>query len=113
MFLPFPDALNECIAAELAALFAFGVELALDHHLRCDACVVGTRLPERGVAAHAVIASQRIHQRLLECVPEVQRAGYVRWGDDDGVGRSIALWGEPAIRFPTLVDSPLNIRGRV
>ena len=46
--LPLPDALDEFLAPEIEAVFAFGGELALDHHLRGDAGVIGARLPQRG-----------------------------------------------------------------
>ena len=45
--LPGPDAFGEGFAAEVCAVGAFGVELALDHHLGGDAGVVGAGDPER------------------------------------------------------------------
>ena len=49
--LPLPDALDEGFAAELLAGGAFLGELALDHHLRGDAGVVGAGKPEGAAAA--------------------------------------------------------------
>ena len=54
------------------------LELALDDDLRRDAGMVGARHPQRVVAAHAVVARQRVHDGVLERVPHVQRAGHVR-----------------------------------
>ena len=54
------------------------LQLVLDDDLRRDAGVIGADLPQRVVAAHAVIADQHVHQRLLERVSHVQRAGDVR-----------------------------------
>ena len=71
---------------EVVAVLALGVELALDHDLRGDAGVVGARLPQRVVAAHAVVAGQRVHERVLERVAHVQRAGDVRRRQQDAVG---------------------------
>ena len=60
------------MAAEAGVL-----ELALDDDLGRDAGVVGARHPERVVALHPVVADQRVHDRVLERMPHVQRAGDV------------------------------------
>ena len=62
-------------------------ELLLDDDLRRDAGVVGADLPQRVVAAHAVVADQHVHQRVLERVPHVQRAGDVGRRQLDAVRR--------------------------
>jgi hypothetical protein len=85
LFFPLPHAFDEKIAPEIMARFAFDLELALDDHLRRNAGVIGADLPERVVALHAVIADERIHQRVLECVAHVQTAGHVRRRDHDAV----------------------------
>ena len=77
IFLPLPDFFDELLAAEVVARDALCIELAFDHDLRGDARVVGARLPQRVVAAHAVVARERIHQGLVEAVAHVQRAGDV------------------------------------
>ena len=99
--LPLPDALDERFAAEVVAMFALGVELALDHHLRGDAGVVGARLPQRVVAAHAVLARERVHERVLERVAHVQRAGDVRRRQHDAVGLGL----RPAARTPRKIPN--------
>ena len=81
---------------------AFGVELALDDHLRGDAGVVGAGLPQRVIAAHAVVARQRVHERVLERVAHVQRAGDVRRRQHDAVRLALARWLERAAGFPAL-----------
>ncbi len=63
------------LAPEVASRLAFGLQLILDDDLRRDAGVIGADLPKRVVAEHAVVADQDVHQRLLERVPHVQRAG--------------------------------------
>jgi hypothetical protein len=91
---PFPDALDEGLAAEVETMFAFRAQLALDHHLRGDTGVIRARLPQRGVAAHAMPASQRVHERVLERMAHVQRAGDVRRRQHDAVrGTVLALVG--------------------
>ncbi len=75
--LPLPHFLDELLAAERAAIDSLGFQLPLDDDLRRDAGVVGARQPQRVEPAHAVIASQRIHDRLLERVAHVQDAGAI------------------------------------
>jgi hypothetical protein len=76
--LPVPDLVDELLAPEVVPAEARLLELALDDDLRRDARVVGARHPERVVAAHPVIADQRVHDRVLERMAHVQRAGDVR-----------------------------------
>ena len=89
------------VAAEAVARQAFAREVARDHHLRRDAGVVGAHLPQRVEAAHAVVADQRVLQRVLERVAHVQRAGDVRRRQQDRVGLARAARLERAARFPT------------
>src|SRR6188768_25709 len=104
-FLPFPDAFEELFASEVEAMFAFGAELALDHHLRRDAGMVGSGLPQRGIAAHAMPACECVHECVLECMTHVQRAGDVWRRQHDAIAFAITLRREGPGRFPTLVDA--------
>ena len=89
--LPFPDALDERLAAHFAAARLLALhQLALDHGLRGDAGVVGAGLPQHVLAAHALEAAQDVLQRVVERVAHVQRAGHVGRRDDDAVG--LAPW---------------------
>ena len=82
-----PDALEEFIAAHFATGgFAVCGHLALGDHLRGDARVIRTRLPERVEAAHAVPADQDVLQCVVEGVAHVQRACHVGRRDHDGKG---------------------------
>ncbi len=110
---PLPHALDEFLAAEVVPRPAVGGKLALDHHLRGDARVVGARLPEGAIAVHAVQPGQHVHQRVLEGMPHVQRARDVRRRDDDAVGRALADGREPAGRFPGSVDAGFDVSGGV
>ena len=78
LLLPLPDAIDEGLAAERMAVLALLLQLALDDDLRRDAGMVHARQPQRVVAAHAVPARQRVHDRLVERMAHVQRAGDVR-----------------------------------
>ena len=107
--LPLPDAFDEFVAAEIEAVFALRRELALHHHLRGDAGVIGARLPQRVKAAHAMPARERIHERVLEGVAHVQRAGDVRRRQHDAIGRAFTGGRECSGSFPTFVDPALDV----
>jgi len=109
--LPLPHPLDEARAAEIVPRQSFGLELVLDDDLRRDARVVGTELPERVVAEHPVPAGEDIHQRQLERVPHMQRAGDVgRRKLDAERSRARNVGGaEIAARLPDRV--PLRLDG--
>jgi hypothetical protein len=65
--------------------------LALHHDLGGDAGMVGARLPQGVVAAHAVVAGQGIHEAVLEGVAHVQGAGDVGRRQQDAVERLVLL----------------------
>ena len=67
----------------IACWGAFGIEQTLDDHLRRNAGMVRAGLPQRRIAAHAVIPRICIHDRDLERMPHMQRAGYIRRRDHD------------------------------
>jgi poly(A) polymerase len=114
ILLPLPDFFEELLATQVVARDALAVELAFHHDLRRDAGVVGARLPQRVVAAHAVVARQRIHDRLVEAVAHVQRAGDIRRRQQDaeivGFG-GVEPGGEIAARLPDRVPAPLDFGG--
>ncbi len=75
-------------------------ELALHHHLCGDTGVIRTRLPQRVVAHHAVVAGQSVHHRVVKAVSHVQAAGDVRRWNHDGVGLAGARGFEIALFLP-------------
>ncbi len=101
--LPLPDALEKFLAAHLAAarLLAFH-QLALDHHLRRYAGVIGAGLPQHILALHARVTRENVLQRVVERVPHMQRARDIGRRNDDGIGR-----GAGALR-----DAPRERRRR-
>ncbi len=105
--LPVPDPGDEALAAQrIAALaLAFQGQVAADHHLGGDAGVVGAHLPQHVEAAHAVVAHQRVHQRVLEGVAHVQGAGHVRRRQQDRIGHALATRLEAAAGFPLRVQA--------
>src|SRR5205085_8086871 len=71
--LPFPDALEEGLAPHLPAAFLLPLhQLALYHHLRRDAGVIGAGLPKHVLAAHALEAADNILQRVVERMAHMQ-----------------------------------------
>ncbi len=113
--LPFPYFSDEALAPERVAGFtlAFDGQIARDDHLRGDAGVIGADLPQGVEATQAVVADQRIHQRVLEGVPHVQRAGDVGRRQQDGVGRAFAAGREAAALLPVGVPAAFEIGGFV
>ena len=102
------------IHSELAErLLAGGVELPFNHHLSRDAGVVKARLPQSGVAAHAMQTREGVHDRVLECVTHVQRAGHVgRWNHDTEAGRAGSR-RKIAGRLPMPIETLFDFGGRV
>jgi hypothetical protein len=108
---------EERLAAHLAGAWLawVGGQLALHHHLRGDAGVVGAGLPQRVEAAHPVPADQDVLQRVVEGVAHVQRAGHVGRRDHDrersrpGLGIGAGLEG--ARLFPGGIEAGLGLGG--
>ena len=69
--LPLPYLVDEGVAANVLQGNALRRQLTFHHHLRGDLRVVDAGLPERAAAIHALIANQRIHQRVLEGMADV------------------------------------------
>ncbi len=114
LFLPLPDALDELLTAERAAVRLLALhQLALDHHLRGDAGMVGAGLPQHVAAAHALEADQHVLQRVVQRVPHMERAGDVGRRDDDGEGLrplAVAAVGSKGARvFPGAIDVAFEI----
>jgi hypothetical protein len=111
---PRPHALQELLASHGAAgrLLALQ-ELAFDHHLGSDACVVGADLPQYVAAAHALEAAQHVLQRVVERVPDMERTGDVRRRDDDGVGLGVSPLRPPGAKrlglLPRRPDAALDV----
>ena len=56
------------------------------------------------MAGHALVAHERIHERVLEGVAHVKAAGHVRRRDHNAVGRADTAGGEVAGLFPVGVE---------
>ena len=85
--LPGPDPLDEGGTPHVAAagLLTFH-ELALDHHLGRNPCVVHARLPEHVTAAHPLEAAEDVLQGVVERMADVERTRDVRRRDHHAVG---------------------------
>jgi hypothetical protein len=101
---------DEVLAAQVVAAQAGFLQLALHDDLRGDAGVVRPRHPQRVVAPHAVVAGQRVHDRLVERVAHVQRARHVGRRQLDaergpgGVERRREVAGTGPARAPARLD---------
>ncbi len=108
--LPFPDVLQERLAADLGALDALAVEVAFDHHLGGDAGMVGSDHPQGVLAAHPLATGEDVLQRVVERMADVQRAGDVGRRHDDRPRRRVGPVGpeQPAalpMRVPARLDA--------
>src|SRR5690606_27061367 len=116
LLFPLPDLLDELLTPEVAPLDLLLHELALDDHLSGNAGVIRARLPEHVLSPHALEAAEDILERVVERMPHMERAGDVRWRDDDAVGLSPysirPAGAESACVLPFLVD-PLLDFGRL
>jgi hypothetical protein len=113
---PLPDLLDEGLAPHLAPPRVPRLsQLALDDHLRGDAGVIEAGLPEHVEALHPLPAGERVHQRVVERVAHVERAGDVRGRQEDAEGLGTRLGvrahGEGARLLPQRRDARLVGRG--
>ncbi len=115
---PFPDARLEGFAAEILARLPFGREVLLDRVLRRDAGMVIARLEEDVVALHPPRPDDRVRERELERVPEVQVTGHIRrrMRDREALPRWVRIgvvetFGLPRL-LPALLD-PLRFVARL
>ena len=109
--LPLPYPLDERLPAKIVPGQPFLGELALDHVLGGDARVVHAGQPERVVALHPAPPDQRVDQRVIERMTDMQRPGNVRRRDDDGERRCrrFGVGPEVASFYPRLVPAGLNL----
>ncbi len=88
---PGPDALDQCLAAQVVAGFLLLFEQPpLDDGLGGDAGVIGAGHPEGVVALHPPPADQDVLERVIERVAQVKGAGDVGRRDHDAVRRPVA-----------------------
>ena len=107
---PFPNTVQEFLAAEVAAGYAFFGQLALDHHLRCNARMVHAGLPQRILAGHPVIADQHVLQRECQRVAHVQAAGDIRRRHHDHIWVGGAGWVWRRTRSPAPMPHSAALR---
>ena len=79
MLFPLPDFFEKFLATEIMARNFLRIELSLNDDLCGNTCVISTGDPCSVMTTHTVVASQTIHDGLIECMTHVQRAGHV-WG---------------------------------
>ena len=113
--LPFPDLGQEFVARHVAAFAAlFGHQFLFDLQLGRDTGVVLTGLPQGVEPAHPVPTHQDVHDRVVERVTHVQRAGDVRRGQHDRkrlIARRVCAGLECAGLFPCRVQACFGLGG--
>ena len=83
--LPLPDFFDKFLTSEIVTGCFLRVELAFHHNLCGDPSVIRARHEYGVMSAHAVVANQPVHDRLVKGVPHVQGACHVRGWKLDGV----------------------------
>ena len=106
---PVPARVQELLASHLKARDALALELLVHLGLGGDACVVRSQDPAGGAAAHAVVADERVLDRVVHGVAHVQDARDVGGRDDDGAV-SHPLAALVAARVDPALDE-LGLRG--
>jgi len=110
--LPFPHMLEEGLAADLGALDALALQVALDHHLRRDPGMVGADHPQGVLAVHSRAADEDVLERIVERVADVEAAGDVGRRHDDGERFAIvARRAEQAAILPMRIPARLDRAG--
>ena len=107
---------DELLAAHLPAVNTLTSQRLLDDVLCGDSGVVGAEYPLRVLAAHAVVANQRVLDRTVERMTHVKCAGHVRRRNRDRVVVRVAHFGvaveeagvEPALHHQRLGLSRLE-----
>ena len=100
-----PRTFKEFFAPQFVAVGTFLFKPAFHHVLRRDSRMVGARNPQRRPAVHALIADNNILQNIVERMPHVQNAGYVRRRNNDGkrLLRIVLCGLKTAFGFPPIV----------
>ena len=116
--LPLPHPGDERVAAQVVARQPLAGQFPFDNVLRRDAGVIHAGLPQRLVSLHAPATDQRVDDRVLEGVAEVQAPGHIGRRDHDAVrrrclGHRRGVDLEVAGLDPALVQRTLDLRRRV
>ena len=111
--LPLPNMLKKLLAAHFLARFPLTCEFAFNDHLRGDARMVCSRLPEHILAAHTLKADENILDRIINRMTHMQIARYIGRRDNNGIGfkRCVHARLERARLFPHLIEARLGLFG--
>ena len=101
-------ALDERFAAKVVARQALFGELSLHDVLRRDPRVIHAGEPERAEPLHPLAPDDRVLDRVIERVPDVQRPGDVRRREHDAEGVPVARGREETSFFPLAVEAVLH-----
>ncbi len=107
---PLPDAGLERLPTEVVARLSFQREVLLDGVLGGDPGVVVARLEEDVESLHPPHADDRVRERQLQRMPEVQVAGHVgrRVRDRERAARGIRIGVVEALGLPRLLPALLD-----
>jgi len=110
--LPFPHMLEESLPPNFRAVDPLAREIALHDHLRRDPCMVRPDDPQSVLAEHPLAAGEDVLQRVVERMPDVERAGDIRRRHHDRPRSRVGTLGpEQAAAFPMRVPAILDRLG--
>ena len=86
-------------------------EVFLNLDLSCDTCVVGAGNPKGGIALHTLGTDKDILKGLVKGMTHMKLTGYVRRGDNYGIGGlfGIGIGLEISLLTPILINSVLKL----
>lgn len=112
---PCPYPFDEGFASHIVAAFALFCQRAFHHVLGGDSGVIRTGNPQHFLALLAGMATEDILERMVQRMSDMQRAGYVRRGNDDGIGFSLGVHvgREGVVLFPVSAPVFFHVMGFV
>jgi len=116
LVLPLPDPIDKSFPPHRVTVgLLFLHKLALDDHLRRNASMVHSGLPEHIPPPHAFEAHEDVLKCVVQGMADMERASDVGWRNDNAVGlgacsNAFRLAGRECIGiFPLAIDSPLDL----
>jgi len=113
--LPFPDLFHQLFPAQVMTGEAIFGDVFFHHVLGGDTGMVHSRKPQGGASHHALIADCHILKGVVEHVADMQNAGHVGRGDQNGKGGLVGGLGrlEIAFLFPPAIPLLFYLSGFV
>ena len=123
LILPLPDLIHKGLSTQIMpCLLLLLPQSLLHHHLSGDASVVTTRVPQGGLAVHALPSCNGVLDRVGESMSQMKRACDIGWRNDHhelAIGvllcetLATVLRPEEPLFLPPVVPGCLHVAGTV